>query len=86
MKFFVTFKYSSSYEDENENKIVEHTLEYEAKNLDELWSILENEDYDDEIVINFNAKSDCLATERDEIRIVDENNKIVWEDNIDICE
>ena len=80
MKFFVTFKYSSSYEDENENKIAEHTLEYEAKNLDELWSILENEDYDDEIVINFNAKSDCLATEIDEIRIVDENNKIVWGD------
>ena len=41
---------------------------------------LENEDYDDEIVINFNAKTDCLATERDEIRIVDENNKIVWGD------
>ena len=80
MKFFVTFKYSSSYEDENENKIAEHTLEYEAKNLDELWSILENEDYDDEIVINFSAKSNCLATERDEIRIMDENNKIVWED------
>ena len=80
MKFFVTFKYSSSYEDENENKIVEHTLEYEAKNLEELWSTIENEDYDDEIVINFNAKTDCLATERDEIRIVDENNKIVWED------
>ncbi len=83
MKFFVTFKYSSSYEDENENKIVEHTLEYEAKNLDELWSTLENEDYDDEIVINFNAKSDCLATERDEIRIMDENNKVVWEDKQD---
>ena len=80
MKFFVTFKYSSSYENENENKIVEHTIEYEAKNLDELWSILENEDYDDEIVLNFNAKSDCLATERDEIRIMNENNKIVWED------
>ena len=79
MKFFVTFKYSSSYEDENENKITEHTLEYEAKNLDELWSTLENEDYDDEIVINFNAKSDCLATERDEIRIMDQNSKIVWE-------
>ena len=80
MKFFVTFKYSSSYEDENENKIVEHTLEYEAKNLEELWSTLENEDYDDELVINFNAKSNCLATERDEIRIMDENNKIVWRD------
>ena len=80
MKFFVTFKYSSSYENENENKIVEHTLEYEAKNLDELWSTLENEDYDDEIVINFNAKSDFLATERDEIKIMDENNKIVWKE------
>ena len=86
MKFFVTFKYSSSYEDENENKIVENTLEYESKNLDELWSTLENEDYDDEMVINFNAKSNCLATERDEIRIMDENNKIVWGDNLDISE
>ena len=35
---------------------------------------------ENEIVINFNAKSDCLATERDEIRIMDENNKIVWGD------
>ena len=84
MKFFVTFKYSSSYENENENKDAEHTLEYEAKNLEELWSTLENEDYDDEIVINFHAKSDCLATERDEIRIVDENNKILWEDKQEI--
>ena len=84
MKFFVTFKYSSSYEDENENKIAEHALEYEAKNLDELWSTLENEDYDDEIIINFNAKSDCLATQRDEIRIMDENSKVVWEDKQEI--
>ena len=50
MKYLVTFKYSSFYED----------------------------DYDDEIVINFNAKSNCNATERDEIKIVDENNKVVW--------
>ena len=40
MKFFVTFKYRSSYENENENKIVEHTLEYEAKNLDVKVEIL----------------------------------------------
>ena len=79
MKFFVTFKYSSFYEDESENKVVDnHTLEYEAKDLDELWEILEEEDYDDEIAINFNAKSNCNATERDEIKIVDENNKVVW--------
>ena len=78
MKYLVTFKYSSFYEDESENKVVEDTLEYEAKNLDELWKILEEEDYDDEIAINFNAKSDCNATERDEIKIVDENNKVVW--------
>ena len=80
MKFFVTFKYSSSYEDEKENKTVEDTLEYEAKDLEELWILLENEDFDDEIAINFNAKSNCLVTERDEIKIKDKNNKIVWED------
>ena len=80
MKFFVTFKYSSSYEDEKENKTVEDTLEYEAKALEELWIILANEDFDDEIAINFNAKSNCLVTERDEIKIKDKNNKIVWED------
>ena len=80
MKFFVTFKYSSTYEDEKENKTVEDTLEYEAKDLEELWIILANEDFDDEIAINFNAKSNCLVTERDEIKIKDKNNKIVWED------
>ena len=79
MKYLVTFKYSSFYEDESENKVVDnHTLEYEAKDLDELWKILEEEDYDDEIAINFNSKSNCNATERDEIKIVDENNKVVW--------
>ncbi len=79
MKYLVTFKYSSFYEDESENKVVDnHTLEYEANDLDELWKILEEDDYDDEIVINFNAKSNCNATERDEIKIVDENNKVVW--------
>ena len=78
MKYLVTFKYSSFYEDESENKVVEDTLEYEAKNLDELWKILEEEDYKDDIVINFNAKSHCNATERDEIKIADENNKVVW--------
>ena len=36
----VTFKYSSFYEDERENKVAEDTLEYEAKDLDELWTIL----------------------------------------------
>ena len=79
MKYLVTFKYSSFYEDENENKIVDnHTVEYEAKNLDELWKILEEEDYNDDIAVNFNAKSEFNATERDEIKIVDENNKVVW--------
>tara|TARA_B100000579_G_C22792610_1_gene835368 strand:- start:1194 stop:1439 length:246 start_codon:yes stop_codon:yes gene_type:complete len=80
MKFFVTFKYSSTYEDEKENKTVEDTLEYEAKDLEKLWIILSNEDFDDEIALNFNAKSNCLVTERDEIKIKDQNNKIVWED------
>ena len=80
MKFFVTFKYSSFYENENENKNIEHTLEYEARSLDELWNILENEDFDDEIALNFDAQSNCLVTERDEIKIKDENNKVIWED------
>jgi len=52
MKYLVTFKYSSFYEDESENKVVDnHTLEYEAKDLDELWKILGEEDYDDETLI-----------------------------------
>ena len=63
---------------ENIIKEAEDTLEYEAKDLDELWKILEEEDYNDDIVINFNAKSKCNATERDEEKIVDENNKVVW--------
>ena len=65
MKFLVTFEYKSYYEDESENKVAKNTLEYEADNYDELLKILDEEDYDDEIVINFNAKSNCDATERD---------------------
>ena len=80
MKFTVVFKYKSFYEDEKENKVAEDTAEYESSNLDELFKTLDEEDYDDEIVINFNAKSNCLATQRDEIRIMDENSKVVWED------
>lgn len=56
MKYLVTFKYISFYEDEKENKIAKDTLEYEAKNLDE-YKILEKEDFNDNILINFKAKS-----------------------------
>ena len=58
----VTFKYSSFYEDESENKVAEDTLEYEAKDLDELWTILGDEDYNDDIVMNYEAKSHCTNT------------------------
>jgi len=45
MKFFVSFRYKSYYENEKENKIVEnHTLEYLANDLNELWDILGEED------------------------------------------
>ena len=81
MKFLVTFEYKSYYEDESENKVAKNTLEYEADNYDELLIIVDEEDYDDEIVINFNAKSNCDATERDYIKIVDEDNKVLLEDN-----
>ena len=78
MKYIATFRITSFYENENENKTAEQTMSYEAKNLDELWKILEAEDYDDEVALNFKAKSDCISTERDEIKIIDQNNKVVW--------
>ena len=82
MKFFVTFRYKSYYENEKENKIVEnHTLEYQANDLKELWDILDEEDYDDEIALNYEAKSDCISTERDEIKITDQFDKILWHEN-----
>jgi len=82
MKFFVSFRYKSYYENEKENKIVEnHTLEYLANDLNELWDILGEEDYDDEIVLNFNAKSDFISTERDEIKITDQFDKVLWHKN-----
>ena len=82
MKFFVTFRYKSYYENEEENKIVENqTLEYEANDLNELWDILGEEDYDDEIVLNFDAKSDLISTERDEIKITDQFDKVLWHKN-----
>ena len=82
MKFFVTFRYKSYYENEKENKIVENqTLEYEANDLNELWYILGEEEYDDEIVLNFDAKSDLISTERDEIKITDQSDKVLWHKN-----
>ena len=81
MKYLVTFKYTSFYEDEKENKIAEDSILYEANTLDELFKILDEEDYDDEIAINFNATSNLNATERDYIKIVDEDNKVLLEDN-----
>ena len=80
MKFTVVFKYRSFYEDEKENKVAEDTTEYESSNLDELFKTLEEEDYNDEIAINFNAKSNLNVTERDYIKILDENNKVVYEE------
>jgi len=82
MKFFVSFRYKSYYENEKENKIVENqTLEYEANDLNELWDILGEEEYDDEIVLNFDAKSDLISTERDEIKITDQSDKVLWHKN-----
>ncbi len=80
MKFTVVFKYRSFYEDEKENKVAEDTTEYESSNLDELFKTLDEEDYNDEIAINFNAKSNLNVTERDYIKILDENNKVVYEE------
>jgi len=82
MKFFVTFRYKSYYENEEENKIVENqTLEYEANDLNELWDILGEEEYDDEIVLNFDAKSDLISNKRKEIKITDQSNKVLWHKN-----
>ena len=84
MKFLVTFRYKSYYENQEENKIVENqTLEYEANDLNELWDILGEEEYDDEIVLNFDAKSDLISTERDEIKITDQSDKVLWHKNTD---
>ena len=80
MKFTVVFKYRSFYEDEKENKVAEDTTEYESSNLDELFKTLDEEDYNDEIAINFNAKSNLNVTERDYIKNLDENNKVVYEE------
>ena len=80
MKFTVVFKYRSFYEDEKENKVAEDTTEYESSNLDELFKTLDEEDYNDEIVINFDAKSNLNVTERDYIKILDENKKEVYKE------
>ena len=67
-------------EDEKENKVAEDTTEYESSNLDELFKTLDEEDYNDEIAINFNAKSNLNVTERDYIKILDENKKEVYKE------
>jgi hypothetical protein len=76
-KFKVTFKYKSYYENKKENLTKIETLNYEAKNLKNLLKILDKEDYDDSIVLNYKAKSRSLSTERDYIKITDESNKVL---------
>ena len=72
MKYMVTFKYSSFYEDESENKVAEDTLEYEAKDLDDLWTILGDEDYNDDIVINYDGPLELVHPYLKNVPIKDE--------------
>jgi hypothetical protein len=50
-------------------------------NAKKLTEIFDEEDYDDEIVLNFDAKSDFISTERDEIKITDQFDKVLWHEN-----
>lgn len=79
MKYLAHFKIYSEYEDITENIDSEFTLEFDAKSKNEIEKILEEfeeeMDWDDSEVINFEAKSDLIATTIEFIKLTDENGK-----------
>lgn len=66
MIFDVTYNYFSYYEDESENLKDTLTTVYEADSEEELDEILnEDGDWDDECVLNWDAKSELGEVSRD---------------------
>lgn len=83
MKFTVYYKLSSTYENSSENKTYEYAEDVESSDLDSLLDELEeqqDDDFNDDEVINFNANSDCILTNSEYIKIEDETGKIVYKD------
>ena len=81
MKFQVKFRLSSHHEDPKHNLVETVEEEREAENLDELFEKLNDEqDWDDECVINFDAHDSLISTNRDFIKIKDSNGKVVCKD------
>ncbi len=79
--FQVKFRLSSHHEDGNENLVETIEEEREAKDIDELFEITNNEtDWDDSCVCNPDAESYCFNTNRDLIEVRDSKNKILYKD------
>jgi hypothetical protein len=82
--FQVTRSLNSSYEDESEDKTVVVTVEVESDTLDDLFEVLDEEDFDDEECINFSAQSELYETRKEDFLICDESGKEVWRDDVEL--
>jgi len=83
-RFQVTRSLTSNYEDESENKTTVVTVEIEANDLDDLFDVLAEEDFDDEECLNSSALSELDMTVKEDFLICDECGKELWRDDDEI--
>ena len=83
-RFQVTRSLTSNYEDESENKTTVVTVDIEADDLEDLFEVLGEEDFEDEKCLNFSALSELDMTVKEDFLICDESGKELWRDDDEI--
>ena len=75
------YRIFSEYENQNENKEFEINFEFIANSKEEiainLKKIEEDTEWDDSIIINYNAQSQLLNTSLDFLKLTNSNNEII---------
>jgi hypothetical protein len=83
MEYIVHYKLFSDYENESDNREYFYKQTYEANNLDELDTILDEEedamDWDDSACLNWKAESPLVSTTRETIKITDNKGNTIKE-------
>ena len=83
-RFQVTRSLTSNYQDESENKTTVVTVDIEADDLEDLFEVLGEEDFEDEKCLNFSALSELDMTVKEDFLICDESGKELWRDDDEI--
>ena len=86
-KLEFVFEMQSEYEDEEENLECEQVLVYEGETIQDcLQDAADGWDFDDEDVINFDADSDLVGTNRDMISIWELKDDQRLDVTLDLCD